>query len=88
VHVHDFRAGVRAWIHARGDELIAGVGQGSVAAQLDHQRRVQRMLFDAGWMRWGGPKRLGGLGGSTTELRRAIGQQLVSAATIPRLVEL
>jgi alkylation response protein AidB-like acyl-CoA dehydrogenase len=81
VQVHDFRAGVRAWIHARGDELIAAVGQDSVAAQLDHQRRVQRMLFDAGWMRWGWPKRLGGLGGSPI-LRAVLGEELTSRALV------
>jgi hypothetical protein len=76
VQVHDFRAGLRAWIDARGHELIAPLGDDSVDTQLDHQRRVQRMLFDDDWMRWGWPKQLG---------RRA---QLVSAGTIPRLVEL
>jgi alkylation response protein AidB-like acyl-CoA dehydrogenase len=79
VQVHDFRAGVRAWIGARGHELVAPLGDDSVDAQLDHQRRIQRMLFDDGWMRWGWPKRLGGLGGSPI-LRAVLGEELTGRA--------
>ncbi len=81
MQVHDFRAGVRAWIDARGHELVGPLGEDSVDSQLDHQRRVQRMLFDDGWMRWGWPKRLGGLGGSPI-LRAVLGEELTSRALV------
>jgi len=60
VQVHDFRAGVRAWIDAE---------------HPFHRYLARALLLDS-------------VLGLTAELRRAIGQQLVSAGTIPRLVEL
>jgi len=44
---------------------------------MDRQRRIQRMLFDEGLMRWGWPERVGGLGGSTV-LRAILGEELTS----------
>jgi alkylation response protein AidB-like acyl-CoA dehydrogenase len=81
VQVRDFRAGVQDWIVARGEELAAPVGDDSVAGQLDHQRRIQRMLFDAGWMRWGWETRLGGFGGSPI-LRAVLGEELTGRALV------
>jgi alkylation response protein AidB-like acyl-CoA dehydrogenase len=81
VQVHDLRAGVLAWIDARGAQLVAPLSDGSVDAQLDHQRRVQRMLFDDGWMRWGWPKRVGGFGGSPI-LRAVLGEELTGRALV------
>lgn len=81
MQVQEFRAGVRDWIDARGDELVAAVGDESIAAQLDHQRRVQRTLFDAGWMRWGWATRLGGFGGSPT-LRAVLGEELTGRGLV------
>jgi alkylation response protein AidB-like acyl-CoA dehydrogenase len=81
VQVHDFRAGLQAWIDARGDDLVAPLEDDRVDAQLDHQRRVQQMLFDEDWMRWGWPKRLGGLGGSPI-LRAVLGEELTSRALV------
>src|ERR1700744_1558072 len=48
---------------------------------MDHQRRLQRMLFDAGWMRWGWATRLGGFGGSPI-LRAALGEELTGRALV------
>jgi alkylation response protein AidB-like acyl-CoA dehydrogenase len=81
VQVHDFRAGVRTWIDERGHELVPPQDDHGVDAQLDHQRRVQQMLFDDGWMRWGWPKRLGGLGGSPM-LRAVLGEELTGRALV------
>jgi alkylation response protein AidB-like acyl-CoA dehydrogenase len=39
--------------------------------------KVKRLTFDAGWMRWGWPERVGGLGG-TTLLRAYLGEALTS----------
>ena len=81
MQVRDFRAGLVTWIDDHGEQLAAQVEDGSVTAQLDHQRRVQRMLFDDGWMRWGWPERLGGLGGSPI-LRAVLGEELTSRALV------
>jgi alkylation response protein AidB-like acyl-CoA dehydrogenase len=81
LEVAEFRDGIGAWIDARLDKLVAPPGDDSVDAQLDHQRRVQRMLFDADWMRWGWPKHLGGLGGSPI-LRAVLGEELTSRALV------
>ena len=39
--------------------------------------KVKRLTFDAGWMRWGWPERVGGLGGSTL-LRGYLGEALTA----------
>ena len=62
--VREFRAGVCAWIKECKEDAVPAIEDQSVDAQLSHQRRVQQLLFDAGWMRWEWPTRLGGLGGS------------------------
>ena len=80
MQVHDFRAGVCAWIDEHSEQVSAPIDD-SVEAQLDHQRRVQRLLFDDGWMRWGWPQRLGGLGGSPI-LRAVLGEELTSRALV------
>ncbi|MGB7144739.1 MAG: hypothetical protein WBD85_13965, partial [Mycobacterium sp.] len=54
-------------------QVLAGIG---FTAEHPFHRYLARALV------------LDSLLGSTTELRRAIGRQLVSARTIPRLVEL
>jgi alkylation response protein AidB-like acyl-CoA dehydrogenase len=81
LEVAEFRDGVRAWIDEFGEELVPATDDGSVDAQLAHQRRVQRLMFDDGWMRWGWPQRLGGLGGSPI-LRAVLGEELVSRGLV------
>ena len=81
MEVAEFRDGVRAWIDERGEELVPASGDGSVDVQLTHQRHVQRLLFDAGWMRWGWSERIGGFGGSPM-LRAVLGEELTSRALV------
>jgi len=66
------------------------------AADLDRFRRLptdldgqfavlgelQRLLFDAGWLRWGWPEELGGLGGSSL-LRGVLSEELAAAGCPP-----
>src|SRR5207237_10199220 len=68
------------------------------AADLDRFRRLptdldgqfavlgelQRLLFDAGWLRWGWPEELGGLGGSSL-LRGVLSEELAAAGCPPPL---
>jgi alkylation response protein AidB-like acyl-CoA dehydrogenase len=81
VEVREFRAGVQAWIDEVGESLVPAIENQSVEAQLNHQRRLQRLLFDAGWMRWGWPARIGGLGGPPI-LRAILGEELTSRALV------
>jgi alkylation response protein AidB-like acyl-CoA dehydrogenase len=81
LEVAEFRDGVRAWIDEHGEQLAPATEDDSVDAQLAHQRRVQRLLFDDGWMRWGWPQRIGGLGGSPI-LRAVLGEELTSRALV------
>jgi alkylation response protein AidB-like acyl-CoA dehydrogenase len=81
VQVRDFRAGLVSWIDKHREQLAAPHDDGSVIVQLGHQRRVQRMLFDDGWMRWGWPESVGGSGGSPI-LRAVLGEELTSRALV------
>lgn len=81
MQVAEFRDGLRDWIESRPESLAAPIDDGDVVGQLDHQRRVQRLLFDDGWMRWGWPAQLGGFGG-TPLLRAVLGEELVSRALV------
>jgi alkylation response protein AidB-like acyl-CoA dehydrogenase len=44
---------------------------------MDHLATVRRLTYEAGWMRWGWPERVGGLGGSPL-LRAYLGEALTS----------
>jgi alkylation response protein AidB-like acyl-CoA dehydrogenase len=83
VQTAEFRHAVVSWIDDHGSALPPGSPElsGSIDAVLGHQRRVQRMLFDAGLMRWGWPERAGGLGGSPV-LRAVLGEELTSRAIV------
>lgn len=60
-----FRAAVDAWLDQHEDELRPDhAGAGTMDQQVAQLRKVLRLTWDAGWMRWGWPQRVGGLGGS------------------------
>ncbi len=74
----EFRSSLDAWL----DEHLAVLtpGPGAVETlddQMDHLALVKRLTYDAGWMRWGWPERVGGLGGSPL-LRAYLGEALTS----------
>jgi alkylation response protein AidB-like acyl-CoA dehydrogenase len=61
-----FRTSVDGWL----DEHAAGLapdhpGVGTLDDHMAQLAKVKRLTYDAGWMRWGWPERVGGLGGST-----------------------
>lgn len=72
----DFRADLDAWLdrHAAG---LAPEHAASLDGQMAQLAKVKRLAFDAGWMRWGWPERVGGLGGSSL-LRAYLGEALTS----------
>jgi alkylation response protein AidB-like acyl-CoA dehydrogenase len=52
-------------------------GLGTLDEQVAQLSKVKRMAYDAGWMRWGWPARVGGLGG-TSLLRAYLGEALTA----------
>jgi alkylation response protein AidB-like acyl-CoA dehydrogenase len=83
MHLDAFRASVDTWLDEHASALEAGFeGAGSLDQQVRQLDKVKRLAFDAGWMRWGWPERVGGLGGSP--LLRAY---LAEALTARDLVE-
>jgi alkylation response protein AidB-like acyl-CoA dehydrogenase len=75
------------------DALIDWIGQnlailtppyrdhGSTSAVIDHQRAVQSLLFDEGWMRWGWPEEVGGFGASPL-FRAVLGEELTARGLV------
>ena len=70
----EFRSAVREWLDA--NDLTAGPDH-SLDGQVEQLNRVRRALFDAGWMRYGWPTEIGGLGGAA-ELRAVLGEEVAS----------
>jgi len=78
VELEEFRAGVDAWLDEAVGELAPGfVGAGTLDEQMAQLSKVKRLAFDAGWMRWGWPEAVGGLGGSSL-LRGYLGEALTA----------
>ena len=72
----EFRAGLDGWLDEHQAELAPGDGS-SLDEEMAHLSTVKRLAFDAGWMRWGWPESVGGLGGSTL-LRGYLGEALTA----------
>src|SRR5580704_5793836 len=73
-----FRVELDAWLDEHTEDLAPDhPGLHTMDQQMAHLSMVKRMAFDAGWMRWGWPERVGGLGG-TTLLRAYLGEALTS----------
>jgi alkylation response protein AidB-like acyl-CoA dehydrogenase len=62
---------------AAPDVPAGQAGDSSLDAEMAHLSRVKRLAYDAGWMRWGWPERVGGLGGSPL-LRGYLGEALTA----------
>jgi alkylation response protein AidB-like acyl-CoA dehydrogenase len=78
----EFRAALVAWIEQHCAELKPPYDDhGSTDELLAHQRRVQQLLFDEGWMRWGWPTAVGGLGGSSL-FRAVLGEELTGRGLV------
>jgi alkylation response protein AidB-like acyl-CoA dehydrogenase len=77
-----FRHALVTWIDDRRTELEPPYrDHGSTEEILSHQRRVQRLLFDDGFMRWGWPAEVGGLGGSPL-FRAVLGEELTGRGLV------
>ena len=74
----EFRSSLDAWLDDHQDELVPDRTRvDSLDDQMAHLAKVKRATYDAGWMRWGWPERVGGLGGSTL-LRAYLGEALTA----------
>jgi alkylation response protein AidB-like acyl-CoA dehydrogenase len=71
-----FRSSLDDWLAQNLDELTPVVGTvDTLDGQMAQLAKVKRLTYAAGWMRWGWPPRVGGLGGSTL-LRAYLGEAL------------
>jgi alkylation response protein AidB-like acyl-CoA dehydrogenase len=77
-----FRDSLVAWIDDHRAQLEPPYeDHGSTDEILSHQRQVQRLLFEQGWMRWGWPAAVGGLGGSRL-FRAVLGEELTGRGLV------
>ncbi|HEV3133117.1 MAG TPA: acyl-CoA dehydrogenase family protein [Acidimicrobiia bacterium] len=89
--IAEFRGGLTAWLDAHHDELAPAFSPpGTLDDHVAQMQRVKSVLFEAGWMRWGWPERVGGLGGSPmlrTELGAALATRDLTDPGLYSLVE-
>jgi alkylation response protein AidB-like acyl-CoA dehydrogenase len=89
--VADFRRELHQWLDAHHDELAPTFAlPGTLDEHIAQMQRVKAQLYDAGWMRWGWPERVGGLGGVPmlrTELGAAIAGRDLTDPGLFSLVE-
>ena len=78
MQIAEFRAELDAWLDAHAGELAPTyAAPGTLDEHIAQMQRVKSLLYDAGWMRWGWPERVGGLGGAPT-LRTELGAAIAS----------
>jgi len=74
----DYRAELHAWLDANHETLAPRYGPpGTLDDHVAQMQRVKSILFDAGWMQYGWPERVGGRGGSPM-LRTELGAALAA----------
>ena len=73
-----FRTSLDAWLDDNHGSLAPAYrGSGTLDEQMAQLAKVKRLAFDAGWMRFGWPERVGGIGGSTL-MRAYLGEALTA----------
>ena len=88
----EYRTELHAWLDAHHERLAPNYdAPGTLDEQVAQMQRVKSILFEAGWMRYGWPERVGGLGGSPmmrTELGAALAARDLAVHAIDvRVVE-
>jgi alkylation response protein AidB-like acyl-CoA dehydrogenase len=74
----DYRAALNAWLDAHHAELAPRhPPPGTLDDHVAQMQRVKSILFEAGWMQFGWPERVGGRGGSPM-LRTELGAALAA----------
>src|SRR6266568_1467042 len=77
MELDEFRSGLDAWLDEHGAALAPSSSAGTLDEEMAQLAKVKRATFDGGWMRWGWPERVGGLGGSPI-LRAYLGEALTT----------
>jgi alkylation response protein AidB-like acyl-CoA dehydrogenase len=78
MELDEYRASLDAWLEQNSSALQPDhAGLGSLDDQMEQLAKVKRLTFESGWMRWGWPERVGGLGGSIL-LRGYLGEALTT----------
>jgi alkylation response protein AidB-like acyl-CoA dehydrogenase len=78
----DYRESLDNWLDQNAELLTADhEGLATLDGHMTQLSKVKRLTFDAGWMRWGWPERVGGLGGSTL-LRAYLGEALTARGLV------
>src|SRR3954470_8043610 len=77
MELEEFRSAVDAWLADQAGALAPDRPPSSLDEEMAQLAKVKRAAFDAGWMRWGWPDRVGGLGGSSI-LRAYLGEALTT----------
>jgi alkylation response protein AidB-like acyl-CoA dehydrogenase len=81
MELDEFRPALDRWLDDNADVLTPPHVMGTLDEHMAHLSTVKRLAFDAGWMRWGWPERVGGLGGSPL-LRAYLGEALTTRALV------
>src|SRR4051812_28757331 len=78
MELDEFRTTLDTWLDEHAAQLAPEhAGLGTLDDQMRQLSKVKRLAYDAGWMRWGWPERVGGLGGSPL-LRAYLGEALTA----------
>jgi len=87
----DYRAELHAWLDANHEKLAPRYPPpGTLDDQIAQMQRVKSILFEAGWMQFGWPERVGGRGGPPmlrTELGAAIAARDLTDPGLFSLIE-
>ena len=89
MHLEEYRTGLDTWLDAHADELApsseeatpSNDGTALLDGEMAQLSKVKRLTFDAGWMRWGWPEHVGGLGGSPL-LRGYLGEAVTTRGLV------
>jgi len=86
-----YRKQIHAWLDSNHEALAPRFSEpGTIADRVQQMQRVKAILFEAGWMQFGWPERVGGRGGSPmlrTELGAALAGRDLADPSLFSLVE-
>jgi alkylation response protein AidB-like acyl-CoA dehydrogenase len=82
MELREYRESLDDWLD-QNDTILRPVEAAveTLDGQMTQLSKVKRLTYDAGWMRWGWPERVGGLGGSTL-LRAYLGEALTARGLV------
>jgi alkylation response protein AidB-like acyl-CoA dehydrogenase len=82
MEIGEFRIALDSWLDENAAVLTpAHSGGETLDAAMAHLSTVKRLTYEAGFMRWGWPERVGGLGGSPL-LRAYLGEALTARGLV------